>query len=352
MPTKEPTGKWRAIFKINGKRYQKIFVTKAEAKKWEVEEKAKLKSLAQTPQGMDLEIFFSKYLDYAEHNFSEKVYKEKCYLFKKVMDVWGKETPVEAITVDMVATYLETQAKTRSANAANKDRKNLLALWNWGIKRYDFSFNPVIKVDKFKHDRTLQYTPPTEDIQCLLMAANREERVFLTCYLNTGARKSEIFRLTWNDDINFDKREIRLGTRKTRDHSMEYQWMPMNDDLYEALWWQWDNRKFPQSPYVFVSDSPKHYGKPFKHRQKFMKGLCKRAGIKPFGFHALRRYVASVLADTHKLSSKRIQRILRHKSVTTTERYIQNLNKDMRDDLNLLSESKVPEGVPEKIKER
>jgi hypothetical protein len=52
----------------------------------------------------------------------------------------------------MVATYLETQAKTRSANAANKDRKNLLALWNWGIKRYDFPINPVIKVDKFRHD--------------------------------------------------------------------------------------------------------------------------------------------------------------------------------------------------------
>ena len=76
MPIKEPTGKWRAIFKINGKRHQKIFETKTEAKKWEVEEKAKLKSLAQTPQGMDLEIFFSIYLDFAVTNFSEKVYKE------------------------------------------------------------------------------------------------------------------------------------------------------------------------------------------------------------------------------------------------------------------------------------
>ncbi len=79
----------------------------------------------------------------------------------------------------MVATYLETRAKTRSANAANKDRKNLLALWNWGIKRFDFPINPVIKVDKFRHDRAQQYTPPTEDIQRLLMAANCEERVLI-----------------------------------------------------------------------------------------------------------------------------------------------------------------------------
>ena len=350
MPIKEPTGKWRGVFKIKGQRYQKIFTTKAEAKKWEVEEKAKLKSMALTPQGMALEIFFSRYLDQALANFSEKVYKEKCHLLKKVCDVWDKDAPVSSITVDMAATYLETQVKTRSANAANKDRKNLLALWNWGIKRFDFPFNPIIKVDKFRHDRMPQYTPPTEDIQRLLMAANREEKVLLNCYLKTGARRSEIFRITWNDDINFDKREIRLGTRKTRDHSMEYQWMPMNEDLYEDLLWQWHNRKFPQSPYVFVSDSQQHYGKPFKYRQKFMKGLCKKAGIKPFGFHALRRYVASVLADTHKLSSKRIQRILRHKSVHTTERYIQNLNDDMRDDLNLLSEKKAPEVGLEEVK--
>lgn len=184
----------------------------------------------------------------------------------------------------------------------------------------------------------------------MLMVANREQKVLLTCYLATGARRSEIFRLTWDDDINFNKRETRLGTRKTRDYSIDYQWMPMNDDLYEELWWRWNNRKFPKSPYVFVSDSPRHYGKPFKHRQRFMKGLCIKAGIKPFGFHALRRYVASVLADTHKLSSKRIQRILRHKSVTTTGSYIQNLNNDMRDDLNLLSETKVPQRVPEKVK--
>jgi integrase len=110
----------------------------------------------------------------------------------------------------------------------------------------------------------------------LLIVANREENVLLTCYLHTGARRSEIFRLAWNDDVNFDKREIRLNTRKTRVHSMEYQWMLINDDLYEALWLQWNNRKFPKSPYVFVSDSQRHYGKLFKHRQRFMKGLCKR----------------------------------------------------------------------------
>ena len=71
---------------------------------------------------------------------------------------------------------------------------------------------------------------------------------------------------------------------------------------------------------VFVCDRPQHYGKPFTSRRRFIKGTCKRAGVKEFGFHALRRYVASVLADTHKVSAKTIQRILRHKNLSTTEK--------------------------------
>ena len=77
-----------------------------------------------------------------------------------------------------------------------------------------------------------------------------------------------------------------------------------------------------------------------------METLCKKAGVKPFGFHALRRYVASVLADTHKVSAKTIQRILRHKKVTTTERYIQNINQDLAGVMNLLGEKSAPSERP------
>jgi integrase len=65
--------------------------------------------------------------------------------------------------------------------------------------------------------------------------------------------------------------------------------------------------------------------------------------VRPFGFHALRRYVASILADTHKVSAKTIQRILRHKNVMTTERYIQNINHDLKEVLALLDRRCVPE---------
>ena len=67
-----------------------------------------------------------------------------------------------------------------------------------------------------------------------------------------------------------------------------------------------------------------------------MRGICKRAGITPFGFHALRRFVASVLADSGK-STNTIRRVLRHKHVSTTERYIHNINDDLRETMTFLS---------------
>ncbi len=129
---------------------------------------------------------------------------------------------------------------------------------------------------------------------------------------------------------------MRLTTRKTKNGSFEHVWIPMNGDLHTKLTWWRENRPIKHTPYVFVSTSNRHYGKPFTTRRRFIKGLCERAGVKAFQFHALRRYVASVLAQNHNVSILTIQRVLRHKKLATTELYINDINRDMRDVLELL----------------
>lgn len=338
MPYKEGK-KWRGVVIWNGRRYKQKrgFPTKREAKEWEEETRRTLEITEQNQKsGIDLMTLCGKYLKYAER-FSIKTYDEKKSLCVAILLEWSENILIENINPEMVFDYLSKQAKIRTANVSNKDRKNLLAMWNWGRKILDINTNPVVKIEKLPHDCKTRYVPSEEDVQRLLVAATREESIFLKCYLLTGARRSEIFRWTWLDDINFETREYRLGTRKTKDGSMKYDWFPMSDDLYDNLWWYWKNRPIKESPHVFVNTRKgKDYGKPFKYRQKFMARLCQKAGIKPFGFHSLRHYVASVLADKDKVSSKTIQRILRHESVHTTERYIQNLNDDLKNTLDLL----------------
>jgi len=338
MPYKEGK-KWRAKVTHQGQRYTALMNAKKDAVEWEAKKRKELKSAKPLRQWLDLLTFCSRYLIYAER-YSKKVHDEKRRLSKRILAEWGPDAPVQSISANMVQSYLMQQANARSANASNKDRKNLLALWNWGIRFLEVSQNPVARTDKLPHDRAAQYTPPTEDVLKLLAAATRKERVFLYSYVYTGARRSEIYRWTWLEDINFEKRAYRLGTRKTKDGSMVYEWFPMPYELYDELLWWWKNRAIKESPYVFTDDQPgPHFGKKYNERRRFMRGLCKRAGIRPFGFHALRRFFASRLADRGK-STNTIRRMLRHKNVSTTERYIQNINNDLNGVTNGILEEK------------
>ena len=351
MPYKEK-GKWRAGVSVKGIRGPtRWFDTKRAAIEFENQERKRLsKAGKQQQKGMVLFDFCTKYLDYAER-YTPKVYDEKNAVCQRLLEAWGANTPVASISPEMAETYLSAQKKGRSANAANKERKNLLAMWNKGVKTYGLKSNPFAFTEKFPHDREAQYTPPTADILKILAVATRKELTFLHCYIFTGARRSEIFRWTWVDDINFEGMKYRLGTRKTRDGSMEYEWFPMPPELFESLNWWWEHRTIKNSPYVFTDDQAgPHYGKPYKARRRFMHGLCKRAKVEAFGFHAIRRFFASRLADMGK-ATPTIQKLLRHKKVMTTERYIHNINKDLKGVTDgLLSEKNLHINLTHKLK--
>ncbi|MGO9120106.1 MAG: tyrosine-type recombinase/integrase [Desulfomonilaceae bacterium] len=339
MPFWDKRGVWQGLVRWQGRKIKKAFKIKRDAIQWEVETRQELEaSLTKKTQiVMALRTFFNRYLDQAKLRFVDKTYDNKKRVTKRVLKRLGN-IPVPDVTPDMIESYLLSQAKNGKTARYNEDYKHLKSIFAWGMDVLKMpAENPLTHLKRLPHRRQPQYTPPTEDVLRVLAAAKREETIFLNAYLQTGARKTEIFRWTWAEDINFEQRQVRLTTRKTDDGSEESEWIPMSDTLYEDLWWCWQNRKFKESPYVFVCDRPQHYGKPFKNRRQFVKGLCKRAGVKEFGFHAVRRYVASVLADTYKVSAKTIQRILRHKNLSTTEKYIHNINQDLHAVVNLLS---------------
>ena len=56
-----------------------------------------------------------------------------------------------------------------------------------------------------------------------------------------------------------------------------------------------------------------------------MERLCRRVGVKHFGFHAIRHHVSSVLNDSGKDSMKQIQKLLRHRRQATTESYLHSI---------------------------
>ena len=109
----------------------------------------------------------------------------------------------------------------------------------------------------------------------------------------------------------------------------------MTETLRGVLKRRWDNRD-KTTPYVFHNIDGTRYT--YIQKRDTMKKLCRKAGVKIFGFHAIRHHVASILADSGKASLSQIQKMLRHRRTTTTDNYIKTLDPQLRQVANVLDE--------------
>lgn len=139
----------------------------------------------------------------------------------------------------------------------------------------------------------------------------------LLSFLHLAARRNEIFNLR-SEDVDLKRKQIRLYTRKRRDGSLEFDWLPLTDRLFIEL-----NKILSENASEWIFPNPKT-GIPYLARQKWLPRLCEIAQVKRFGIHSIRHLSASILIK-NKISLIDIQTILRHKKLITTERYIHRL---------------------------
>jgi integrase len=216
MPYKRKD-KWVAQARKEGKRREKVFYTKKEALAWEAQMRRKpVDDWKETTDTTSLGDWAQRYLDYSGEKFSGKTYMEKRFVFKNFFQAVDPTLPVHQLTPAMVLDYIRTQKEERSGNAANKDRKNLITAWNWGIRYMAPQLprpNPC-QVEKMPEIRKPRYVPPEEDFwKAYDMAPTQQDRVMLLAFLHLAARRSEIFGLTVSD-LDWEHQRVRLWTRK------------------------------------------------------------------------------------------------------------------------------------------
>ena len=348
--------RWRAGIKVDGKPYQKLFPddskkSQREAVRWEEDKKMELATPVSRTDIVSLSIveWAQEYLDYTQARHCTKTYQEKQAAFRRLLEMFGPEKFLCTITNKDALRFLSEQAKTRSGYASNKDRKNLVAAWTWGTKYLDGfpdTRNPFQVVEKFPEVKRPRYIPPEEDLWKVMdVIDDVQDRTMLLTYIYTAARRSEVFKLMWSD-IDFGQGTIRLWTKKRQGGHQEANILPMSSELQEALSYWRDHRPIKDHTHVFLcldkySLHGDYYGQPFKERRHFMNTLCKKAKVKPFGFHAIRHLTASVLFHQGQSVSV-IQSLLRHQNPTTTNRYLHSLGSEhTRAALEGLGKSKV-----------
>ncbi|BDD87032.1 integrase [Desulfofustis limnaeus] len=277
----------------------------------------------------------NEYLTFARQRFSSTAYTEKCFAFREFFLSEAKpETPIASYGSKAALVHLQYQARKRSGSSANRQRKNLRAAWEWGVKFLGLpERNPFHVVPRFAEIRYERSVPTLEEFWKVYAAAEFEkDRLMLFAYLQTGARRDELFRLKWID-VDFTKKRLRLRWRKNSIGEWRESWLPVGDELLDMLKVQ--RKTTGKLEFVFMRCTDDGQWVPYEARGQWLKRLCKRAGVKDFGFHGIRHLFASILASKN-VPLVEIQKMLRHGSIQTTARYIHSLQDGSREALEAL----------------
>lgn len=264
-------------------------------------------------------------LDYLKSFKSPRHYQDTVFLARGWIAEWG-ENRQDELTKAEIVDYLVKRRKV-SGETANKELRNLRAMFNLAIKNEWIEKNPTFGINFFPVENRLKYVPPATDIAMVLMAADRNEMDYLTVARETLARIGEVNALTWGD-VNFERRFVVLYTKKSRNGNRKPRIIPMTMSLFEVL-----ERRFKErdkdKPWVFwhrywSRKAGRFAEGPYGQRKCLMKSLCQKAGVRHFGFHALRHAGASLMDDLG-VPLRSVQKILGHSNSKTTELYLHSL---------------------------
>ena len=323
-------GVWIAKFWYQNRAHKKEgFRTRVAALGWQAQKRAELEN---PPPRTQIRFTFSqvstKYLQYCSARMQRNTWRQKAFVYRSLLAFLTTDPPAGELTRTDLTAYLESRRRAAGAKAANRDLRDIKAMYHWAMRdeTLGISRNPCWGIDRYPETRAIKYVPPADDIHAVLMAADQDDMDLLICLYHTGGRIGEIFRLIW-DDVNFERKTVRLWTRKRRGGELEPDELAISPTLLAVLQRRWKQRAKDQ-PHVFT-DPRTGAVINYQHKRDMMRHLCERAGVKPFGFHAIRHHVASILEDSGKATLGQIQKFLRHRRKTTTEIYLHSIERDL-----------------------
>jgi len=304
------------------------FTTKKAAQLWMQEARANLQ--APSPEKETRTVFSSvahAYLNDTEVRRQHNTYVYKRATANRLLAFMGGDFPLDDLTPYTIDAYMAEQLRKRGAKSANRDARELKSILNWGMRKGLCASNPFQLTERFAEEKFQRYVPPAEDIRKVFAVAEGQERDFLLLLYFTGARLSEVCNLRW-EDVNFQDKTLRLWTRKRQGGGHEARTMAMVPALERMLA---DRVKAEDCHPALVFTNPTRGGLMSKQTPwvyRLLPALCDRAGVRRFTFHCIRHFVATRLKDSRQATPFQIQAFLGHKNLSTTERYLHDLDVD------------------------
>ena len=320
---------WYFKFQFKGETIRRYgYPTRAEATVAEARERVKLESVESSISWVTI---VEKRLA-SLNAYSTKLWFITCKNILESYHEWY-DMPVTLITTDMIRTRILKVASDKGNSVANRHLIVLKSAFNLAVGNKVLPDNPCRGIKFLPTSPAAKVIPPREAIDKVLELAEPLDRAYLTVICFTAARVGEINELTWAD-VDFPNRRLKLWTRKKKGGSRKARNVVMTQRVYDALQLVGDVERFMGyvSPWVFTNRAmvDKFPLNPEKwryiYRDKFLKTLCRRAGVPEFTYHALRHYAASAMAEAG-VPTTAIQTVLGHENVSTTDIYLQSLGR-------------------------
>ncbi|MDR2720844.1 MAG: site-specific integrase, partial [Puniceicoccales bacterium] len=257
---------------------------------------------------------YGEYMEkYARAEMKPGSCKDVEFRLKKVLPHWS-ERSLSSIAKQEVRELHERIGRENGKYQANRVLAYIRAIYNKMIAWDWEGMNPTIGIGKFKEtkrDRFILEDEMPKLMKSLEAEPNRDMADFFLLCLYTGARKSNVQSMRW-EDIDFSINEWRIPDTKNGDP----QRVPLVDETLEIL----DNRIHLKTttPWVFPSEDSKsgHLQEP----KAAWKRILERAGLANLRIHDLRRTMGSYQAINGE-SLVVIGGTLGHKSPQSTAIY-------------------------------
>ena len=314
------TGKWCYEFVYKKKRLCGYgFKNKRTAL---AEERNHKERLVKIKADITFEELCTLYLDYCKAYNTEDWYRVKKWTLKKQFNKW-EPLLVRKIDKELIETHMIGRKRLVSAMSANRDFDILKTMFSFAVEREYLDINPCRRIRKLPEaQKKKQYVPLREDIAKVVLAATPQRRAMIVLQQSLAARSREIKLLRWTD-INLAERTVTLWTRKSKGGHERGRTLFLNNDAYAVMQKLYSERE-PDSEFVFINPKTK---KTYTDKH-WLKKICKRAGVTPFGTHALRHYAATVLKYAG-VPTPAIQSILGHTQISTTDIYLHLMDDNM-----------------------
>ncbi len=252
-----------------------------------------------------------------------RVYEDGIKSFIEYMQNNGIKNP----TREDVINYRNAMRETKSSNTINSYMSSLRVFFNYLDQRnlYENITKDVKNVKTSK--RLIKQTLSLEDCRKIYnsLTDTREKLVF-SLAITTGLRAEEIATSKIENIKMYNGEYVLFIKGKKRDDESEY--VKISNQVMEDIKAYIGNRVVGN---IFISTSNHNNGGGVTNAtiRRIVKSILRRNGYdeETFSTHSLRRTCATIMYQ-NEASIYDIQQVLRHRSISTTSRYISQATRD------------------------